>query len=129
MTTDKVRATLASVVALDGLDDSAVLALAASLAAGLEAPLAAAILEGARERGLHVPDVDRLDETTFAGVVASVDGHTVVLGNSTFLNQRGLAVESFGAWPERLRQRGEHVLLLAVDDRTAGFIGVVDADV
>jgi Cu+-exporting ATPase len=129
MTKDKVRATLVSVVALDGRDESAVLALAASLAPGLEAPLAAAILESARERNLHVRNVDRFDETTFAGAVAAVDGHTVILGNSTLLSELGLSVESFGEWPERLRQRGEHVLFLAVDGRTAGFFGVVDADV
>jgi FtsP/CotA-like multicopper oxidase with cupredoxin domain len=129
MTKDKVQPRLVSVVALDGRDESAVLALAASVAPGLESSLATAIVESARERDLPIRDVDRFCETTVAGVVASVDGHSVVLGNSAHFSDLDLSVESFGEWPERLRQRGEHVLFVAVDGRTAGFFGVVEAPV
>jgi cation transport ATPase len=52
----------------------------------------------------------------------------VVLGNAALFSDLGLSVESLGEWPERLRQRGQHVLFIAVDGRTAGFFGVVDAD-
>src|SRR5688572_6454528 len=61
---------LVSIVALDGRDDGALLALAAGAARGLEAPLGAAILESARERDVALPAVDLLHETTGAGVVA-----------------------------------------------------------
>jgi cation transport ATPase len=56
-----------------------------------------------------------------------VGGHTVVLGNSALFADLGLSVESLGDWPERLRERGQQVLFVAVDGRTAGFFGVVDS--
>ena len=126
MTKSRVQPRLVSVVALDGRDESALLGLAASVAPGLESSLTTAILESARERDLPIPDVDRFCETTVAGVVALVDGHTVVLGNSALFSGLGLSVESCGEWPERLQQRGEHVLFVAVDGRTAGFVGAIE---
>ena len=129
MTKGKVKPRLVSVVALDGHDESAMLAFAASLAPGLESPLATAILDSARERDIHIRQVDRFRETPGAGVAASVAGHTVVLGNPALFSDLGLSVQSLGEWPERLRQRGQHVLFVAVDGRTTGFLGVVDAEV
>jgi Cu+-exporting ATPase len=118
---------VASVVALDGRDEASLFALAASVASGLESRLATAFLESANEREIPVKDVDQFQSRTRAGVIAAVDGHTVVLGDSAFLFGLGLSVNSLGDWPERLRQRGERVLFVAVDGRTAGFVGIVDA--
>jgi Cu+-exporting ATPase len=67
--------------------------------------------------------------TTATGGTGAVAGHTVVLGNAAYFNDRGLSIDNLGDWPERLRQRGEQVLFIAVDGRTAGFLGVVDAGV
>lgn len=127
LTTANRRPTLVSTVALDGYDDSALLALAASLARGLESPVAAAIAESAREREIHIRPVDQTHHTTAEGVTASVAGHTVVLGSAALFTDLGLSIDNLGDWPERLRQRGEQVLFIAVDGRTAGFLGVVDA--
>ena len=63
------------------------------------------------------------------GGTAAVAGHTVVLGNAAFVGDLGLSIDNLGDWPERLRQRGEQVLFIAVDGRTAGFLDVVDAGV
>jgi cation transport ATPase len=128
MAVDKNKPRVVSVVALDGRDESALFALAASLATGLDTPLATAILESAREPDIQIRTVDGFHVTTRAGVAGSVAGHTVVLGNPALFADLGLSVESLGDWPERLRQRGQHVLFVAIDGRTAGFFGVVDAD-
>ena len=121
-----VKPTLVSIVALDGCDQDGLLALAAGAAGGLEAPLGAAILESARERDLEVAVVDRVHETATAGVVASIDGKTVAVGTAALFATLGLSLERFGDWPELLRQRGQHVLLVAVDGKAAGFLGVID---
>jgi Cu+-exporting ATPase len=124
-----VKPRLVSVVALDGRNEGALLALAAGAARGLDAPLGAAITESARERDVEVAHADCVQEQTGAGVVASIDGHTVVVGNAALFANLGLSVERLGDWPERLQQHGEHVLFVAVDGRTAGFLGVVDGGV
>ena len=117
---------VASVVATDGREEASVFALVASVAGGLETRIGAAILENAEQRDIHIPAVERFDEQTRAGVVASVDGHTVVLGNQAFFAAFALPVESLGDWPERLRQRGEYVLFVAIDGRTVGFVALVE---
>ena len=120
--------TLVSIVALDGCDDGALLALAAGAARGLEAPLGAASLESARDRDLQMPAVDLLPETTGAGVVAVIDGKTVVVGNAALFNNLGLSLMRFGSGPERLQERGQHVLFVAIDGKAAGFLGVIDSE-
>ena len=91
-----------SVVALDGRDEKTLLALAARL-------------------------TDGLDPRLTNGVAGSVDGHDVVLGNAAMFTDLGLSIERLGTWSERLRQHGQHVWFVAVDGRTAGFLGMLDA--
>ena len=116
-----------SVVTLDGGDERSLLALAARLAGGLDAPLATAILESARECDVPVGDVDSLHETAGAGVAASVAGQAVVLGNAVLFGELGLSLDRLGGWPERMRRQGQQVLFVALDGRTVGILGVADA--
>jgi FtsP/CotA-like multicopper oxidase with cupredoxin domain len=127
MTEDIRKATLVSVVALHGLDQSVVLALAAGVAGGLDPTLGGALLDSARERHVRVRAVDQLHGTERQGVAGRVEGHAVVVGTAAFFADLGLSVESFGEWPDRLRRRGEHVLFVAIDGRAAAFFGVVNA--
>ena len=122
-----VKPMLVSIVALDGRDDDALLALAAGAARGLDASLGAAILDSARERDIEMPAVDRVQEAPGAGVVAAINGKTVVVGNAALFENLGLALTRFGNWPERLQRRGQHVLFVAVDGMAAGFLGVIDS--
>jgi len=126
MLTDTRKATLVSIVALDDRDELDLLGLAASLAPRFHTPLATAILESSQERGARARDVDSFTQSTASGVVASIAGHKVVLGNAALFAELGLSITSLGDWPDRLRQRGQQVLFVAVDGCTAGFLGVVD---
>jgi Cu+-exporting ATPase len=121
------KPTLVSIVALNGRDERSLLALAAGAARGLEPLFGTAILESARERDVEVAPVDRIQDGAGAGAVASVDGHTVVVGDAALFADLGLSVEILGDWPDRLRQHGQHVLFVAVDGRTAGFLGVTES--
>jgi P-type Cu+ transporter len=115
---------LVSVVALAGRDERALLALAASLARGSQHPLAAAILDGARERGVEPGHVEGRQEITGAGVTGAVAGHPVVLGHAALYADLGLAIGDLGDWGDRLRRQGQCVIYLAVDGRPAGLLGV-----
>jgi P-type Cu+ transporter len=124
-----LKPTLVSIVALDGRDDDALLALAAGAARSLDAPIAVAILNSARERDVEVTAVERVHQTAEAGVVASVDGKAVVVGNAALFTTLGLSLKRFGDWPERLQRRGQQILFVAVDGEAAGFLGVIDSPV
>ena len=79
------RPRLTDVVAADGFDEHAVLSLAAALEQGSEHPLAEAIVEGARERGVRFGKAADFEAVTGEGVAGTVDGHAVALGNDAMM--------------------------------------------
>lgn len=124
-----VQPTVVSIIALDGRDDSGLLALAAGAARGLHAPLGAAILESARERDVEAAAADGVQETAGVGVVAVIAGRRVVVGSEALFTSLGLSLARFGDCPERLQRRGQHIVFVAVDGEAAGFLGVIDSHV
>lgn len=116
-----------TIVAMEGRSEAALLALAAGVAGGLEPALAAAIQESARERGVAVTRADGLPDTHGIGVAGVLAGHSVVVGNAAFFATLGLSLGCLCDWPDRIRQHGQQILFVAVDGRTAGFLGVIDS--
>jgi Cu+-exporting ATPase len=109
-----------------GFDERELLRLAASLERGSEHPLASAVVAGAIERGIELARGEDFQSYTGRGVMGQVEGRTVLLGNAGFLAEHGIAVESLAGRAEELRREGHTVLLVAVDGRLAGLLGVAD---
>ena len=110
----------------DGYTESDVLRLAAALERGSEHPLAAAIVEAALGRGIAASAARDFESVTGKGVRGHVDGRAVALGNEALLTDLGVACVAAAARAEQLRADGSTVVLLAVDGRYAGLIGVAD---
>jgi Cu+-exporting ATPase len=117
---------LATVSAADGWDAPGLLKFAAGLEKGSEHPLAAAIVAGARERGVDVPEAGSFESVTGQGVTGTVEGRAVVLGNRTLLESLGIAPEKLAREAESLRADGQTVMYVAVDGKPAGLLGVSD---
>jgi Cu+-exporting ATPase len=117
---------LVTVVATDGFTEADVVALAAGLEQGSEHPLAAAILAGAKERGVIPTRVDSFASITGQGVTGTADGRSVALGNARLLEAKGVDAGGVKERAESLRGEGQTVMYLAVDGRLAGLIGVAD---
>src|SRR3990170_4059753 len=115
-----------SVVAVAGFDESEVLRLGASLERASEHPLAAAIVNGAQEKELALAAVSEFRSYTGKGVAGNVDGHSVVLGNLKLFEELQIDAGELPARAEALRSDGQTVMLLAIDGRAAGLIGVAD---
>jgi len=111
-------------VTVEGGD--ALLRLAASLERGSEHPLAAAIVQGAVERGLTLSPVTDFRSLTGKGVVGRVDGRDVALGNAALLRELGIAAEPLAERAEALRGTGQTVMLVAIDGAAAGLVGIAD---
>jgi len=103
-----------------------VLRFAAAIEQPSEHPLAAAIVAGARERGIDVPKASHFESATGLGVTGTVDGHQVLLGNRRLLETRGVAASALIADADRLRAEGQTVMFLAVDGKAAGTLGAAD---
>src|SRR2546426_671723 len=114
---------LVSLEVVAGLDEQEALALAAGLEQASEHPLAAAILEGARARGLVPPGATEFHARPGKGVTGTVGGRAVALGNRALLAELGIDVGALGARAEALGADGQTVMLLAVDGRAAGMGG------
>jgi Cu+-exporting ATPase len=117
---------LVSVVARPGLDEAALLRLAATLERASEHPLAAAIAAGARDRGVEPGEARDFRSVTGKGVTGTVDGRAVALGNAALLAELGIDPGDLGERAEAARQDGQTVMFVAVDGRAAGLLGVAD---
>ena len=113
-------------VASPGFTEEEVLRLAASLDQGSEHPLAAAIVNAARERGLVLDKVEGFESGSGIGVRGSVGGRQLALGNTALMTQLGVAVDALTAQAESLRAEGASVMFLALDGKLAGLLAVSD---
>ncbi|XZG69610.1 heavy metal translocating P-type ATPase [Chitinibacteraceae bacterium HSL-7] len=111
------------VMALEGWDETAVLALAASAEAGSEHPLATAILEQARARGLALAPASDFSATAGAGVSARVNEQSVQAGVPGWALPANHPAHQH---VEALASAGHTVVAVVVDDQPAGLISIAD---
>jgi Cu+-exporting ATPase len=109
-----------------GVNDQELLRLAAAVERGSEHPLASAILKAAGTRGIAIPPATDFATTTGRGVSARVEGRRVDLGTLELLESRQVDPSALAARADALRQDGQTVLFVAIDDRIAGIIAVAD---
>jgi Cu+-exporting ATPase len=113
-------------VAPVGLGEDELLRLVASLENASEHPLAAAIVTGAVERGVRPVAVTDFESITGQGVMGTVDGRRVAIGNLILFEALSVDVSSLRNTAEELRGSGQTVMFIAVDGRAAGLVGVAD---
>lgn len=111
-------------VAVDGSDE--MLALAASLERASEHPLADAIVAGAEARGLELHEVTDFRSATGKGVVGTVNGRQVALGNPALLEELGIRGTLSPERVEQWREEARTVMFCAIDGEAAGLIAVAD---
>jgi Cu+-exporting ATPase len=109
-----------------GFDDNELLRLAATLERSSEHPLAAAIVQGAEERGVAAGEAEQFESIVGKGVEGRVDGRAVALGNRALMEQLGVPIDASADEAEALRSEGQTVMFVAVDGRLVGIVGVAD---
>lgn len=117
---------LVTVAPVAGMNEPELLRNAASLEKGSEHPLAAAIVSGAQERGVEVANAEIFESVTGQGVKGQVDGHTVVLGNRSLLDDLKIDASGLADQAEKFRAGGQTVMFVVIDGNLAGLIGVAD---
>ncbi len=120
------RPKLVGVDASAGFAEAEVLRLAAALEKGSEHPLAAAIVSGAQERGIAVPDSSEFASVTGKGVTGRVEGRPVVLGNAALLRERGIDPAALAGRADDLRADGHGIMFVGIDGALAGMLAVAD---
>ncbi|MGC2826510.1 MAG: heavy metal translocating P-type ATPase [Pseudolabrys sp.] len=109
-----------------GFNEAQVLQLAASIERGSEHPLAAAIVAAAAERKLELSPAGDFNAPSGKGVLGTVDGKRLALGNARFLGELNIDTSAIAAEAESLRTDGATAIFLAVNGKAAGVIAVAD---
>ncbi len=120
------RPTLTGLRAAGEIGEDALLRLAASLERGSEHPLAAAVLEAARECGVDAVEVDDFEAHEGRGVTGSVENRRVALGNRALMADLHIDIAALEPEADELRRDGATVIFMAVDERPAGLLAISD---
>ena len=119
------RPSVTDVVPAAGVEEAAILRLAAAADAQSEHPLATAVVEAARKRSLVIDPPSHFEAVPGHGVQASVGGRTVLVGNRRLLDRNGVTV-GLEHEAEKLRAEAKTVLYVAAAGRMLGLIAVAD---
>ena len=120
------RPAVVSLTPAPGAEGRELLRLAASLEQGSEHPLAAAIVAAAKDAGATLARPAGFHSVTGRGVEGTVDELRVIVGAESFLSERGVNVSPLADQVEQLRKQAQSVVLVAVDRRLVGAIGIAD---
>ena len=112
--------------AAEGIAEHEALALVAGVEQRSEHPIALAIVEGAKARGLSPREAKSFDAVNGLGVQAQVDGKRVLVGSRGFLAQRGVDAQRWDTRAESWRAEAKTVVFFAVDGVAAGIASVAD---
>jgi Cu2+-exporting ATPase len=114
-------------VIADGINEPELLAFVAAVERESEHPLAQAIVVEAERRGAPVRRADDFDSVPGHGALATVDGHRVAVGNRRLMEREGVELGSLGDRRQELAEGGRTAVIVAVDGRAVGLVGLADA--
>jgi Cu+-exporting ATPase len=120
------KPTLSAVIPQPGINENDLLQLAASLERSSEHPLAAAIVKGAEAKKLTLTDVAGFSSETGKGVKGTVAGKRIAVGNAELFHDLSVDAGPLLERADTLRKEGQTVMLVAVDGKAAGIVGVSD---
>ncbi|WP_072395615.1 heavy metal translocating P-type ATPase [Hyphomicrobium sp. CS1GBMeth3] len=110
----------------EGQNETELLRLAASLERGSEHPLATAIVGAARERGLALAEPQDFDSPVGKGVVGSVEGKRLAIGNRIIMADASVDTAPLDTAADELRRDGATAIYVAIDGKAAGIIAIAD---
>ena len=120
------KPTLSAVIPQPGITENDLLQLVASLERSSEHPLAAAIVKAAEARKIVLADVVGFNSTTGKGVMGTVSGKQIAVGNAELFRDLSVDPALLLDRAEALRKEGQTVMLVSVEGKAAGIVGVAD---
>jgi len=108
------------------LQPETILRLVASVERASEHPLAEAIVEGAKARGLELGEPSAFEAVPGHGVLAMVAGRQLAIGNLKLMQRQGIALAELEHTAAELSDQGKTPMYVAVDGEAAGLVAVAD---
>jgi len=126
-TITKGKPELSDVISLSNIKTDDLLGLVAEAEQGSEHPLAAAIVEGAKARGIALRVApEHVTAIAGRGLEAMVEGHAVLVGTRRLLSERLINYDTFEERLVALEQQGKTAMIVVVDNNVAGIVAVAD---
>ncbi len=126
-TLTKGESEVTDLVTADGVDQVELLRLAAAVERSSEHPLAEAIVRRADQAGVGQAATDGFENVPGHGALATVEGRRVAVGNRRLLDRERVDLGPLAARREALAAGGRTAVLVAVDGRPVGLVGIADA--
>jgi P-type Cu+ transporter len=120
------KPTMVDVETMPAVDETMLLRAAASLEQASEHPLGAAIVAGARARGIASVPVEQFASVTGRGVTGRLDGRVIAVGSLAYLESLSVDVAELGRKAEPHYRDGQTVVFVAIDGLAAGLLAVAD---
>ena len=117
---------LTEIVSSKGTSETTLLSMAASIEAGSEHPLSAAIVNHAKEKEISLLTVSKFEAVTGQGVSAEIEGQTVLFGNARLMKNNNCDISQLENKAQALSQQGRTSMYLALDGTLQGIIAVSD---
>jgi P-type Cu2+ transporter len=116
-----------AIATAEGADENELLRLVAAAEGDSEHPLAQAIVKAAADRGLPVAHAESFEAVPGHGLLATVDGHPLAVGNPRLLEREGISRDGLAARSDELAGQGRTSVQVAIGGRAAAVIAVADA--
>jgi Cu+-exporting ATPase len=121
------KPSLVAVLAAESFNENELLLAAASVEQNSEHPLAAAIMQGAKERGVKPQAIADFASITGGGVIGKLDGKEIIAGKLAFLQHRGVSnLAVLESRATQLQSEGNTVIFVAINGKAAGILAVAD---
>ncbi|MCM2989756.1 heavy metal translocating P-type ATPase [Bacillus safensis] len=125
-TVTKGEPSLTDVLAYANWTEDALLQLAGSAEQQSEHPLARAITDGMKERGLEAVEVEAFQADPGHGIEAKAAGHKLSIGTRKLLQKHHIPYDQVESSVTTLEEQGKTAMLVAIDGEVAGIVAVAD---
>jgi len=117
---------LTDVVEADTIDENEILRFVGIAERNSEHPLGEAIIEGARARGIDIPEPEAFESITGRGVSARYQNRMILLGNRKLMEERNIDLSKGDKILKNLEAQGKTAMIVALDESVVGIVAVAD---
>ena len=117
---------LTDVIVVDGFDEKEILKLVGAAEKNSEHPLAEAIVEGIKEKGIDIPSSETFEAIPGFGIESVVEGKQLLIGTRRLMKKFNIDIEEVSKSMEELEREGKTAMLIAIDKEYAGIVAVAD---
>ena len=114
------------IIVANGIEETFLLTMGASIEAGSEHPLAAAIVGYAKEKDVSLLKTENFSAVTGQGVNGVIDGQTILFGNARLMKNNNVDISSLENKAQALSAQGRTSMYLAAEGKLQGIIAVSD---